>query len=194
MDLFKNYKITKIKNLYPVDYDLQDFGDVLYSMARDFYHSPFMLAFKILAGVYLLILLIDIVLMLILRDVPSHLRVGLRGADVPLISKSKMQKRWDKVKGRLIGGNASQYKVAIIEADAIAEEILGGIGYAGANMSEKLEQVGANQLDDHLEALQGVHSIRNRIVHEAGFEVDEPMSKAVIGVYENFLKYLEYLD
>lgn len=175
-------------------YDIQNFIDALIAMLVNFYHSPFVLAVKIFVGIYLSVLFIDIVLMLILRDVPSHLRVGLKGADIPLISKSKMQKRWEKVKNRLKGGNPSQYKVAIIEADAIAEEILDGIGYKGANMTEKLEQVGENHLDDHLEALKGVHEIRNRIVHESDFEIDEPMAKAVIGVYENFLKYLEFMD
>ena len=177
-----------------MDYDFQNFVDLLYAAARDFYHSPFMLGIKILAALYLLILLIDIVLMLILRDVSQNIRVGLKGMDLPTVSKGKMQKRWDKVKNRLKDGNPSQYKVAIIEADAIAEEILGGIGYSGANMSEKLEQVKAGHLDEHLETLQEVHLLRNRIVHEANFEVDEAMAKAVIGVYENFLKYLEFLD
>lgn len=132
--------------------------------------------------------------MLILRDVPQHLRVGLKGMDLPLVTKGKMQKRWEKVKTRLKSPSESQYKVAIIEADSIAEEILAGIGYKGANMSEKLEQVGQAHLDDHLESLKGAHEIRNRIVHEADFEVDQRMATAVIGVYENFLKYLEFLD
>ena len=84
--------------------------------------------------------------------------------------------------------------LAIIEADAIAEEILDGIGYKGANMTEKLEQVGSNHLDDHLEALKGAHQIRNQIVHEVDFAIDQRMAVAVVGVYENFLKYLEFMD
>jgi len=176
-----------------MDYDILAVVEFLYGMAREFYHSSFVLTFKVLAGIYLLVLLIDIILMLILRDVPAHLRVGLKGMDMPLISKNKMQKRWEKIKKRLDAKNASQYKVAIIEADAIVEEILDGIGYKGANMNEKLEQVGEGHLDDHLESLKGVHLIRNRIVHEADFEIDEEMAVAVLGVYESFLKYLEFL-
>lgn len=163
-------------------------------MVKGFYHSPFMLVLKILIGIYLLVLIIDIVLMLILRNIASHLRVGLMGMDMPLVTKKKMRKRFETIKKRLTNENASQYKLAIIEADALAEEILGGIGYSGANMSEKLEQVSENHLDEHLEALKGVHEIRNRIVHEQDFAVDQEMAVAVIGVYENFLKYLEFMD
>lgn len=113
---------------------------------------------------------------------------------MPLVSKSKMQKRWDKIKSRLKSPSASQYKVAIIEADALADEILGGIGYSGANMTEKLEQVGKAHLDDHLDSLREVHLIRNKIIHETDYEINQEAAAAVLGVYENFLKYLEYLE
>ncbi|EKE25443.1 MAG: hypothetical protein ACD_5C00158G0001 [uncultured bacterium] len=175
-------------------YDIQNFVDFLLINLSAFYNSTFMLIVKILAGIYLLILFIDIVLMLILRNVPQHLRVGLKGTDLPLVSKSKMQKRWEKVKQRLEYDNSSQYKVAIIEADKIAEEILDGIGYKGANMTEKLEQVGLAHLDDHLEALRGAHEIRNKIVHQADYEISKEAAEAVVGVYESFLKYLEFMD
>lgn len=175
-------------------YDIQDFVDFLLANLAAFYHSNFMLAIKIFIGVYLLILLVDIVLMLILRNVPQHLRVGLKGTDLPLVSKSKMQKRWKSVKSHLESENPSRYKVAIIEADKIAEEILDGIGYKGANMTEKLEQVEPAHLDDHLEALKGAHEIRNKIIHQADYAISHEAAEAVVGVYENFLKYLEFMD
>lgn len=177
-----------------MEYQIQNSLDVLFQLFNDFYASPFVLGVKILLGIYLAVLFIDIVLLLILRDVPAHFRVGMKGMDLPLVKKGKMEKRWEKVKLRLKSGNVSQYKVAIIEADAIADEILAGIGYAGKNMTERLESVGSAHLDDHLESLKGVHQIRNRIVHEADFEIDEKLATSVIEVYENFLRYLEFLS
>jgi hypothetical protein len=177
-----------------LDYNIQNFLDTSYEMLRNFYHSPVVLVIKILIGLYLALILVDIILLLILRDIGWHARVGLKGMDIPLASKGKMQKRWDKVKDHLEGDSPSQYKVAIIEADAIAEEILAGIGYKGANMTERLEQVGVNHLDEHTEALKEAHLVRNRIVHEADFAVDHRMAVAVVGVYESFLKYLDFLD
>ena len=175
-------------------YDLQNFIFSLPDMLVSFYNSQFVFVVKILAAIYLAVLIINIILLLIFRDVPSKLRTGLRGMDIPLVTKSKMQKRWEKIKNRLESDNPSQYKVAIIEADVVADEMLAGLGYNGSNMAEKLEQVGTAHLDDHLEALKGAHEIRNRIVHEENFQVDERLAKAVVGVYENFLKYLELLD
>lgn len=176
------------------NYDLENFIISLPEIINNFYNSPFIFWVKILAGVYLAVLIINIILLLVIRGVKSDVRKGLRGMDIPLVTKRKMQKRWDKIANRLDSNNYSQYKVAIIEADAIADEMLAGIGYKGANMTEKLEQVGEAHLDDHLEALKGAHEIRNRIVHEEDFQIDERLAKAVLGVYENFLRYLELLD
>lgn len=177
-----------------MSYGMENFLYTLINWAVAFYHSPFVFAIKIFAGIYLAVLFINIILLLILRDIPQHYRIGMRGMDIPTATKNKMRKRWDKVRMLLESNNVSQYKLAIIEADAIADEILSGIGYTGENMTEKLDKIGKNDLDDHLEALKGVHQIRNKIVHEADFEVDYRMAQTVVGVYENFLRYLEFLD
>jgi len=177
-----------------MSYALEKFIIAFSDMFAQFYNSPFIFAIKIIFGIYLAVLIADVILILILRDVPTQIKVGFRGMNIPMITKNRMRKRWNKVKKRLKSEDISQYKIAIIEADAIADEMLSGIGYKGSNMMEKLDQVGTAHLDDHLEALKGVHQIRNRVVQEADFEVDERLAKAVLGVYENFLRYLEFLD
>jgi hypothetical protein len=159
-----------------------------------FYNSPIVLIIKILVAVYVAILIIDVVLLLILRDVPAHFRTGMRGMDIPVVSKSKMQKRWEKIKARLSSDNESQFKVAIIEADTLVDEILSGIGYQGKNMSERFDNIGEHHLDGHYETLKNAHAVRNRIVHEADFSIDHKTAQGVLSMYEDFLKYLEYLD
>ena len=159
-----------------------------------FYNSPFVLVLKILIAIYVIIIFIDIILLLILRDVPSDLRKGMRGMDIPVISKKKMQKRWNAIRARLAGDDATQYKVAIIEADTLVDEILAGIGYQGQSMSEKFDKISPAHLDSHYEALKDVHNVRNRIVQEADFSLDKKTTEDVLVVYENFLKYLEYME
>ena len=176
-----------------MSYNLQNFIDSLPAVFMQFYNSPLVFVLKIFFGIYLAVLIANVIMLLILRDVPTQLRVGLKGMSVPLVTKNQMQKRWSKVTDRLKSNEVSQYKVAVIEADAIADEMLSDLGYRGSNMMEKLEQIGAAHLDDHLEALKSAHQLRNRIVHEPELEVDERLAKAIIGVYENFLRYLELL-
>lgn len=163
------------------------------SMWGSFLNSPVFFVLKIFLIFYTLILIADLVLMLMLKGVGGEIRKGLRGMDIPLASKSKMQKKWDKVLERLDSGNMSQYKVAILEADEIADKLLAGIGYKGANMSERLAQIRPEQLDNYTDELARAHQIRNRIVHEENFVVDKEMAKETIEIYERFLRYLEFL-
>jgi hypothetical protein len=177
-----------------MSYDLQNFINAFPDTLVQFYNSPLVFVIKVFFGIYLFVLIANVIMLLILRDVPYQLRVGLKGMSVPLVTKRKMGKRWSEITDRLKNNDVSQYKVAIIEADAIADEMLSDLGYRGSNMMEKLDQVGTAHLDDHLEALKSAHQFRNRIVHEPDLEVDERLTKAIIGVYENFLRYLELLN
>ena len=172
----------------------QDILTTLWSMLVWLYDSPLVFVLKLLIGVYIFILLADLVMLLILRDVPSNVRTSMRGMDIPVISKKKMLKQWAEIKSRLSSGDASQYKIAIIEADSLVDKILGGIGYSGRSMGEKFDQIEPAHLDSHRETLKEAHNIRNRIVNEEEFSLDQKSAENVIQVYEDFLKYLEYLD
>ena len=98
-------------------------------------------AFEIFLGVYALVLLIDVILLVALRDMKSDLMKALYGAKRPIVSQGKTEKRWSDILARLESGNPSQYKAAVLEADAFADEMLKGIGYAGTNMKERLAQM-----------------------------------------------------
>jgi len=160
--------------------------------AISFYQSPSFLVIKFLLGIYVSVLFVDIVLILILKGLGRDVRTMLKGMDMPAVSKGKMQKEWQKIRDRLESGNPSQYKVAILEADIIADKILFGIGYKGKNMTERLEKVKPGQLDN-LEKLINVHQIRNRIIHEKDFAIDKKAAEENIEVYENLLRSLELL-
>lgn len=142
--------------------------------------------------VYTLVLIANLIMMLILKGVGSDLRQGLRGMDMPLVSKSKMEKKWDKVKTRLKAENVSQYKVAILEADTIVDDILARIGFVGNNMTERLQQLKPGQFDYREELLE-VHQIRNKIVHDENFIIDRKTAEETIAVYEKVLRYLEFM-
>lgn len=171
-----------------IDYVLE----AIMMLLSQFYHSWFFFAVKVFVAIYSIVLLVDIILLLMLRGVAGNIRTGLLGMDMPAVTKGKMQKRWDKVKSRLQSGNESQFKVAIIEADSIVDQILAGIGYPGANMSERLSQIKPSQLD-YLDELIKAHQIRNQIVHDERFAVSKEMVEETVGIYETILRYLEFL-
>src|SRR3989344_5259828 len=157
-----------------------DIFGVLYgigqSAATFFSTSFFIAALKFFLFVYVAVLLADIVMLLMLRGLSGDLKVALFGADRPLLSQFQAINRFEKSLARLESGNPSQYKVAVLEADAFADEVLSGIGYKGATMGEKLDGIHPGQLETKSE-LSEAHQIRNRIVHEAGFVLSQEDAK-----------------
>lgn len=173
--------------------DPQLFINAALHLIGQIYHSPYMLAVKIFLSAYVLLLFVDIVLLLMVREVGSNVRVGLRGMDIPTISPKKMQKKWDRIMGHLRSKSGAYHKLAVLEADALVDKMLKGMGYAGDNMSERLANVKIEQLE-MLDDLKRAHAIRNRIVHDEQLELSVDAIKDVLAVYEDFLRYFEFLD
>jgi len=156
------------------------------------YYSPFFTVIKFFLVVYITVLLVDTILLLILRGVGANLRQAIKGMDMPAVSKNKALKNWQAIKNRLKSENSSQYKAAILEADKIADDILSKVGYKGKNIAERLEQVKPGQLEN-VEDLRSAHEVRNRIIYEKDFTIDEKGAENIIKIYENLLKELDYI-
>lgn len=160
------------------------------------YNSSFFSVVKFFFGIYALVLLIDIVLLLIGRDIGKGVRQAMMGMNVPpeIVRKKKaMRATWDKVRKRLASANESEYKVAIIEADKLIDDLIERMGYEGTNMGERLENIPVGQIGS-TEALKKAHEVRNRVIHEEGFQVSREDAQEVLGWYEEFLKEFEIMD
>ncbi len=153
-------------------------------------HSILFFTLKFFLFVYIGVLLVDIVLLLLLKGLSSDLKAALYGSERPLVTKSSLIKRWEAILGRLDTGNPSQYKVAILEADALADEILDGIGFQGATMTEKLEGVKGAQLGTK-DLLIVSHEIRNQIVHDATFVLSREETENHLRNYKKFFDEVE---
>jgi len=160
--------------------------------AVQFYGSGFVFGLKVFLAIYITVLVVDIILIIIVHTPGMYFRVLKTGSDVPIQHKSKMQKRWEKVLARLQSQKSDQYKVAVLEADEIADEFLAKVGYPGSNMGERLEGISSNQLE-MIEELRKAHEVRNEIVHKAGFELNQKTAEELIGVYRKTLETLEFI-
>lgn len=87
--------------------------------------------------------------------------------------------------------NPNDWRIAIVEADILLEEILEKHGFVGATIGEKLRGASIESfrtLNDAWEA----HKVRNKIAHEgAGFELTERIAKQTIAQYENVFNEFE---
>jgi len=100
----------------------------------------------------------------------------------PLASK-RITKQWRRIKNLLESGLESNYKLAIIEADSILEEILKKLGYPGATLGEILEKINEDILPN-IEDVKKAHQVRNNIVHDPDYKIDLKETESVISIYE----------
>ncbi len=166
--------------------------DAILFAAQAIQASTLFKAFEIFLGVYALVLLVDVILLVALRDIRSDLMKTLYGAKRPIVTQGKTERRWAEILARLERGNPSQYKAAILEADAFADEMLKGIGYAGQNMKERLAQMKAGEILA-AEGLRAAHTVRNRIIQDPDFSLEKEAAEAVLNQYAAFFNELELL-
>ena len=79
--------------------------------------------------------------------------------------------------------NPNDWKLAIIEADIILDEVLKERGYAGSSLGERLRGISSGQLNSLNDAWEA-HKIRNRIAHDgADFVLTKRMAEDTINQY-----------
>lgn len=157
------------------------------------YHSQAMAVIKFLMGIYLVILIADIILLGIARGIGANVRYMLYGGDFPAdlgAKKKKTRQKWDALKKMLESEKESDWKIMIINADEMLFQLIRKLGYKGENMGEVL----ANVQPGHLEGIERVkesHEMRNRIVHEEDFKLELEVATDIMEGYETFLEFFD---
>ena len=154
-----------------------------------FAHSGAFALIKFIIGVYVVVLFIDLVLVLIKRGIGANIRYMKYGTDIPAelaVSRGKLLNKWRKIKQRLESRRESQHKIAIIEADKIIDELLSKMGYAGANMGERLDKMLPGEIENKDE-IREAHEIRNRIIHDGKFHISQEEATEIIAKFERFI-------
>ena len=96
--------------------------------------------------------------------------------------------RWLKTLGYLFSQHASDWKLAVIEADAMLESLMDQLGFKGETFGDKLKLADQNKFRSLVSAWE-VHTIRNKIAHEgASFEFSQHEAKRVIAIYEQIFR------
>ena len=111
-------------------------------------------------------------------------------ADIQVYKKND---RWQTVLDHVHSENPSDWRLAIIEADNILDEMVTRIGYKGDNLGEKLKSVEPSDFNTLQEAWEA-HKVRNKIAHEGlNFKMDHREAKRVIAQFEKVFKEFEFI-
>ncbi|MFC1789814.1 hypothetical protein ACFLYY_02465 [Patescibacteria group bacterium] len=104
----------------------------------------------------------------------------------------KLNKKWLKVKGGLKEGLESQYKLSVIEADSIMDDILRRMGFMGETLSERLEKITVATMPNLNEIIEA-HQVRDKVVHDPNYKLSLEKAKTVIESFEKALTDLQAL-
>ncbi|MBI2003641.1 MAG: hypothetical protein HYS78_01550 [Parcubacteria group bacterium] len=116
-----------------------------------------------------------------------------RAGKTPAAKPEIVSEYWQAVLDHLNSANESEWKLAIIEADKLANDLLLQKGYKGESMAERMSLLTKEELQS-LDLLWEAHKVRNRIAHKLDFKISRSEALRVISYYEEALKELLSLD
>lgn len=106
--------------------------------------------------------------------------------------KTEKQEEWQDIIDHADSENEAQWKLALIDADKIMENLLRENKFVGEGVGEMLKSVetegGLKSLQDAWEA----HKIRNRIAHESGFVLTKREARRAVELYKKVFAELNF--
>jgi len=150
--------------------------------------------YKIISAVISLILLGVVIYLIILirKEIKESLLMVTESIDAPEVPQQRIMKQWDGIVRKLASDDPDSYKMAIIEADKIFDDLLKRIGYQGEDMGERLKQITPAQVAN-IQQVWAAHKVRNRIAHEPDFYLTKEDAIRAIEAYERAFEDLELL-
>lgn len=101
--------------------------------------------------------------------------------------------RWQVVQNHINSENPADWRLAIIEADAILDEIVKKMGYHGENLGDRLKAVEVSDFNS-IQSAWEAHKVRNKIAHEgSGFALNAREARRIIGLYEEVFREFNFI-
>ncbi len=106
-------------------------------------------------------------------------------------SHGSKNKRWEDACAHITSDNPNDWRLAIIEADIMLEELLGSLGFAGLTIGDKLKRA-SPQFFKTIEDAWKAHRVRNDIAHRGtDFVLTQRIAKETL---ENYRKVFEEFE
>jgi len=106
---------------------------------------------------------------------------------------SPQQKRWQEIGMMFKSQNSTDWRMAIIDADTMLEDMILGLGYQGETFGEKLKNLQRDGIP-WTDAAWDVHLLRNKLAHEGSrYPLTDREAFRAYKIYENILVGNGYL-
>jgi len=107
--------------------------------------------------------------------------------------KGEFVTRWIQIKQKMETKNESDYKLAILEADKVFDDLLKRMMVKGKDMGGRLKQINEELLPSINKVWQS-HKVRNKIAHKPDYHLSYSEAERVMENYEDALQDLKILD
>ncbi len=106
----------------------------------------------------------------------------------------KAQLRWNRIKEEISSENEQSWKLAILEADIMLNELLDVLAYRGETMADKMKQVERADWKT-IDLAWEAHKVRNSIAHQGTMvRLGDREARRVIGLYEQVFKEFQFVE
>jgi hypothetical protein len=107
--------------------------------------------------------------------------------------RNQKNERWVRVEQYMTSLNPSDWKVAILEADNILDDIIERMGYPGMTIGERMKRISAADFP-YLEEAWEAHKVRNALAHKGtDYQLSRSDAEHVINIYYRIFTALGYL-
>lgn len=112
---------------------------------------------------------------------------------VPKGHEEKKLEKWNQLIELSMSENHADWRLAIIEADVMLDDMLDLVGYHGEGIGEKLKQINRDNFQT-LDKAWEAHKVRNQIAHAGSdFKLSQREVKRVIDLYKQVLEEFNYI-
>lgn len=158
------------------------------------FFSSFFLSLKVVATFISMLALVVIIYSFMRISELSALETKKLGLALNWSSERKQKnERWERVEQYMASLNVSDWKIAILEADNILDDVIERMGYKGANLGERMKNIEASDFP-YLEEAWQAHKMRNTIAHKGtDYELTRSEAEQTINIYHRVFRELGYL-
>lgn len=123
-------------------------------------------------------------------EVRRHERARFQAAAHPVAAHdvSRTQLRWNGIVEEANSDDDRKWRLAILEADIMLNELLDIQGYRGETMADKMKQVDRSHFRS-IDAAWEAHRARNQIAHQgSAYLLNARDTRRIIGLYEEVFR------
>lgn len=136
------------------------------------------------------------IIWIVLRGIAVHHKEHEQFAPIPVAEAAAkaLAVEWQVILDHVNSENPAEWKLAILEADNMLDELLEEQGYFGESVADKLKAMSPSRISSY-EGLWEAHKLRNQIAHGGAIDMDlsKKIARDAIAKFESAFRDLGYL-